>query len=132
MTSSHSVFISHVYRHFSWKEKKDASPFSTQLFIQDLLCKAREHNTILASAESRIQVPRTPLSTGKSKNQNSLHKLEIQKTLFSLPVQNKRSQTFVTGFQYLLCYMQLHSMAVGSASTERSPNTDTKRQAQVP
>lgn len=118
MTSSHSVFISHVYRHFSWKEKKDASPFLTELFIQELLCKAREQNTILASAESRIQVPRTPLSTGESKNQNSRHKPEIQKTLLSLPMQNKPSQTFVTGFQYLLCYMQLHLAAVGSASTE--------------
>lgn len=53
--SSYNIFTSFIYRPSSWKEKKDNSPFSTQLFTQDLQYKARETNIILnSSAETRL------------------------------------------------------------------------------
>lgn len=68
--SSYNIFISYIYRPSSWKEKKNNSPFSTQLFIQDLQYKAREPNIILdSSAETRLEI---------HKKLSQLHKWQVQ------------------------------------------------------
>lgn len=66
--SSYNIFTSYIYRPPFWKEKKDNSPFSTQLFTQDLQYKAREPNIILDSSAE----------TTKSTKLSQLHKWQVQ------------------------------------------------------